>query len=403
MPAPTLLQIAQTYLHTLCIDIPSRRVGSDGNRRATDFVAGTMSTFGFEVECPEFDCVDWQTDGATLRAGSESFEVHSSPYSLGCNVNAPLVVISSARELRDAQIAGKAVLLRGDIAKEQIMPKNFPWYNPDHHKRMVALLEERHPAVIIAATSRNPQSVGALYPFPLFEDGDFDIPSVYMKDIDGNLLSTHAGRTVRVQSNATRIPSTGCNVVARKGSGPGKILVCAHIDARIGTPGALDNATGIAIQLLLAELLENYRGNHTIEIAAFNGEDYYASPGQKDYLVRNEGALERLRVAINLDGVGYAGHKTAWSLYECSGELTTTVESAFGLRRGMIQGKPWPQGDHMIFVMNGRPAVALTSDSIVQLERELAHTPSDTPDKVDSERLVEAAECISELVGRLST
>lgn len=35
--------------------------------------------------------------------------------------------------------------------------------------------------------------MGALYPFPLFEDGDFDIPSVYMTDVEGERLAAYAG------------------------------------------------------------------------------------------------------------------------------------------------------------------------------------------------------------------
>ena len=40
-------------------------------------------------------------------------------------------------------------------------------------------------------TDRNPELVGALYPFPLFEDGDFDIPSVFMTGDEGLRLAKH--------------------------------------------------------------------------------------------------------------------------------------------------------------------------------------------------------------------
>ena len=50
----------------------------------------------------------------------------------------------------------------GDICAEQLMPKNFVFYNPDHHKRIYAFLEEKMPAAIITATERKPEMVGAL-------------------------------------------------------------------------------------------------------------------------------------------------------------------------------------------------------------------------------------------------
>ena len=49
---------------------------------------------------------------------------------------------------------------------------------------------------IIAATGRDPGLAGGVYPFPLIEDGDFDIPSVYMKDVEGDRLADYAGQEV---------------------------------------------------------------------------------------------------------------------------------------------------------------------------------------------------------------
>ena len=63
--------------------------------------------------------------------------------------------------------------------------ERFPFYNPDSHRHLVRMVEEKAPAAVIAATGRNPELAGAWYPFPLFEDGDFDIPNAYIKDVDG--------------------------------------------------------------------------------------------------------------------------------------------------------------------------------------------------------------------------
>ena len=42
MTSTLLSDKAQAYLRRLCLDIPSRRVGSAGNRAATDFFAGSL-------------------------------------------------------------------------------------------------------------------------------------------------------------------------------------------------------------------------------------------------------------------------------------------------------------------------------------------------------------------------
>jgi len=67
MTSDHLLNKAAAYLHRLCLEIPSRRVGTDGNRAATDFFAGLMSSFGFQTECPAFDCIDWTQAGPIWR------------------------------------------------------------------------------------------------------------------------------------------------------------------------------------------------------------------------------------------------------------------------------------------------------------------------------------------------
>jgi aminopeptidase YwaD len=276
-----LVEQAGNYLVKLCVEIESRRLGSAGNQAAADFFAATVSSFGFTAECPSFDCIDWLTEGVTLTAGDARFTASASPYSLGCQASAPLAVLSTMEALAAADLSQQIVLLRGDIAKEQLMPKNFPFYNPDHHRQMIALLEAKNPLAIIAATGRDLAMAGGLYPFPLIEDGDFDIPSVYLTDIEGERLAAYAGRLISLESRASRIPATGRNVIARKGMArDGRLVLLAHLDAKPGTPGATDNASGLIVMLLLAELLADYAGRLGIEIAALNGEDYFATPGE---------------------------------------------------------------------------------------------------------------------------
>ena len=49
MTSVLLSEKAEMYLRKLCLEIPSRRVGSEGNRAATDFFAGVVASFGFET------------------------------------------------------------------------------------------------------------------------------------------------------------------------------------------------------------------------------------------------------------------------------------------------------------------------------------------------------------------
>lgn len=393
---------AKQYLDQLCNQIPNRRVGSEGNRLATDFFAAKLKAAGFEVECPEFECMDWQSQGTTLTVDGRPCDIQVSPYSLGTQAKAPLVSACSTAELENLEFSNKILLLHGELTREQFLPKSFPFFQVEEQQRIIGLLERKKPAAIITATTRNPEMAGALYPFPVFEDGDFDIPSVFMTEELGLALTKLAGSEASLEIHAERIPARACNVVARKGgSSAGRIVLFAHIDAKLGTPGALDNATGIITLLLLADLLKDDQGEQCLEIVALNGEDYYSNPGEQLYLKLNEDKFQEILLGINIDGLGYIRGKTAYSMYGCPTEMAGIIEKTFSNDRSFTPGAPWFQGDHAIFLMNERPALALTSELVHELMAEFVHTAKDVPGIIDAEKVADTALALRQLIRRL--
>lgn len=394
---------AETYLQILCDQIPNRCVGSEGNRLATTFVAEMLHSCGLAIECPEFDCMGWQCDGATMAVNSVPYPVQASPYSLGIRATAPLVTAGSPTELETQELSNKILLLHGELARGQFLPKNFPFFQVEEQQRIIRLLEQKKPLAIITATTRHPAMAGGVYPFPVFEDGDFDIPSVFMTQEIGEQLASSEGQHISLEINTRRIPARGCNVIARHGNpSETRVVLCAHIDAKIGTPGALDDGTGIVTLLLVAEMLKGYAGEQCIEIVAVNGEDYYSNPGEQLYLKNNEGKFEQIMLGINIDGLGYIQGKTAYSIYDCPPELRALVEKVFAEDETFLAGKPWFQGDHALFLMNNRPALALTSERAGELMSEFIHTAKDRPEIVDPAKVARAAATLHSLLLRLS-
>lgn len=390
------------YLETLCSVQPNRRTGSAGNRAATDFFAKTARPQGYQVDTTPFDSLDHVCHRAELTHGGESFRVNASPYSLACDVSAELVVVSTVDELEAADPEGDLLLVRGEICSEQLMPKNFVFYNPEQHQRLIALLEAKNPAAIITATGRAPDQVGALYPFPLIVDGDFDIPSVYCTDTTGETLAALAGVVLHLTIDASRRPTTACNVIAKlNATAPRKVVLTAHIDAYENSPGASDNASGTAVLLLCAEMLADYQGEFGIEIVALNGEDHYSAGGQMDYLRRFGGELASIQLVVNVDDVGYLHGGTSYSFYDCPADLESQAEEVLQCFSGLVPGEPWFSGDHMIFVQSGVPAVALTAERMPELMRTVTHTAADTPDLVDPHQLVHVAQALDALVRSL--
>jgi aminopeptidase YwaD len=283
------------------------------------------------------------------------------------------------------------------------MPKNFVFYNPEDHMKIITLLEEKKPACIIAATGRNSALAGGAYPFPLIEDGDFNIPSVYLTDIEGEHLRRFSGKTVNVRSTARRIPSKAYNITALKKRGKKRIVISAHIDAKKGTPGAIDNATGVTALLLLAELLSGYFGRYTLELVPFNGEDYYAVPGQMDFIRKNEGKFGDIALNINIDGQGFRNGATSFSFHGLPKNYKSKIMEVINGNDDAESGPWWPQGDHSIFVQYGVPAVAVSSLWFISnMESQaITHTAADNLEIVDYGKTLHAAEMIAEVIGKL--
>ncbi|HEY9295235.1 MAG TPA: M28 family peptidase, partial [Phormidium sp.] len=99
----------------------------------------------------------------------------------------------------------------------------------------------------------------------------------------------------------------GINVFAeRKGtdSNAGAILVAAHYDTVPNSPGADDNATGVAVVLELARLLGSRATPRTLQVAFFDREEL-GLLGSLAF-TGSDARLKNLQGAIVLDMVGYA-------------------------------------------------------------------------------------------------
>lgn len=404
MEKKELTEKAASHMRVLCADIGERRVGSKENRNATTYAEKVLRELGWKTESTELQVIDWHTEGASLTCEHQSFEVLSSHYSLGCSVSGELVAIDRAEQLESANIEDKIVLLHGTIAAQQIAPKNFPFWNPEEHQQLIALLEKGNPKALVCATERNAATAGGVYPFPLFEDGDFDIPSVYMKDTEGEKLLACAGKTVELVSRARRIPETAFNVVGRNSSvDKERIVVTAHIDTKLDTTGAIDNATGVTILLLLAELLKNDVTPYPIELVVLNGEDYYGAPGQVKYIEQNAGRFSDILLNINIDGAGYKEGLSCFSPFNLPDELQAALLELFAENPTLVEGLPWYQGDHSMFLQQGCPAIAVSSQWFIEhMEtQELTHTPKDNLSVVNYERVAECALGIASFLQKL--
>lgn len=402
-----LSQLAEQHLRALC-SYTDRSLGTAGNEDATRYFAGVAEAAGWSVSVSRLDCLRWERSGANLSLGHRAFGLHAGPYSLPADVEAPLQVVSTLKDLQEIDAKGRILLLTGELVREQLFPRGFPFYFPEEHEAVYAALDRARPAAVIAATGRNPEVAGGLYPFPLIEDGSFPFPSAYMTDEMGEVVAeavaSASSPVVHLRIDSDRVPAAAEQIEAALGlPTERRIVISGHIDSKEGAPGAIDNAAGVVVLLLLARLLSQYEGECGLELVPFNGEDYYAVPGQLDWFRRNEGALGNIDLLINIDGAGYYDGETDYSLYQLDDATAAAVRRAFRAAGkdgagGFVEGEPWYQGDHAMFVQRGIPAVAVTSAQIWELSESTTHTSRDVPEIVDPARLARIALALRDVI-----
>lgn len=98
------------------------------------------------------------------------------------------------------------------------------------------------------------------------------------------------------------------------------------------------------------------------------------------------------------DGARLSPRSVGVSTYNLDPRLDDHVESVSAARPSLIRGPDFYQSDHVIFAMQGRPAMAITTELVDEMLSELFHAPTDTPDRVDVGLLLDIADTITDLI-----
>jgi aminopeptidase YwaD len=92
------------------------------------------------------------------------------------------------------------------------------------------------------------------------------------------------------------------------------ILIGAHYDAVPGTPGADDNATGVAVLLEMAEVFANDPLKYPVRLVTFDLEEY-GLLGSTAYAKYLKDQQQKLRLMLSLEMLGYCNHAPGSQTY----------------------------------------------------------------------------------------
>jgi aminopeptidase YwaD len=383
------------HVRHLAVHIGSRPIGSPANLAAADYISDVFQQSGLSVERQEIPCPDWVAEQASLQLNEKQLEASANTFSPSCDISGETIPVCTLAELEAAEISGRIPVFYGDLAQGELATKGGI-YISERDGRILQILDERQPAGIITI---NPTLHAR---WRLIEDFDLNIPSVTVSAHSGLTLLRNAGAVVQMKLLTRRAPGSTANVIGRQqGEIPERIVLCAHYDSKVDTPGAYDNAAGVGVLLTLAQILSQRKHRHTLEWVAFTGEEG-AGLGDMEYArgARRAGhGFDQVTAAINIDGVGPYTATTTAASFVASQAFDALLDENIKGYPGSIRVEPWPASDHYIFYSNGVPSIALTSKGI----KDIFHTLSDTIEWISGDKLAETVQLVLELIDDLDS
>jgi Zn-dependent M28 family amino/carboxypeptidase len=209
------------------------------------------------------------------------------------------------------------------------------------------------------------------------------------------------------------------------------VLAGAHYDTVPGSPGADDNASGVAAILELARLLVEARPERTIKLVAFVNEEppffFWGEMGSQVYAHAARQRNEDIRLMISLEMLGYyrdePGSQTYPPLFRHfhpdrgnfiafvsnlrSGRVMRRAAQVFRRHSdfplettatfGWIPGVGW--SDHLSFWRAGYRAFMCTDTAFFR--NPYYHSAQDTPDKLDYSRLAQLTRGLARMLEEL--
>lgn len=206
------------------------------------------------------------------------------------------------------------------------------------------------------------------------------------------------------------------------------VIVGAHYDSAVGTPGANDNGSGVAALLTLARRFAHRKAERTLRFVAFVNEEppYFQTEqmGSLVYARRCRQRNEKISAMLSLETLGYYSDQPGSQkyppplslLYPSTGnfigfvgntdsvELVRQIVSTFRASESFpSQGAALPgvipgvgYSDQWSFWHEGYPGVMVTDTALFRYPH--YHKAEDTPDKIDFDRMARVVRGLEKVI-----
>ena len=390
------------HLEVLTRDIGVRLAGSDGERRAAEYIAAEWRGHGLEVSAEAFPVRERAVAAERLEVmvGGSWREfpcslLSNTPGTGAQDVEAPIALIDARTGYQQEDLShlrGKAVLHLGSHIE-----------SADHYRRLM----EARPAFLMFVDVRYPAGVPtADGMFPAYVHHFGAVPTVSVAYQDAWSWHAEGAEAARLRVDGGMRDSESQNVV---GDLPGRepeagvIYVGAHHDTQAGSVGADDNGTGVAAILALAAALAAAPRRRTIRFVSFGAEEQL-SVGSSVYVRRHrEAVASHARFMFNFDAFG---SHLGWTNLVCNGPEGVAAPLLAALKaRGQytkVITELIPYADHFPFVAAGVPAAWIGRDNCTA-GRFFHHRPDDDLTRVSCPLVAELAAGVGDALLHLAS
>jgi len=288
------------------------------------------------------------------------------------------------------RVRGRAVLLRHEYA--------FATDTIHRRVKLRAAAEAGAAAVVMVQPFEGygPVSGGAnLCPVPGFGVG-----------VEGARRMLEAGRARFLLRGRHHAAETVNHVLDIPGTGPGRVVLSAHLDGHPLAESALDNGTGVAALLGLARVAAPFVAGlpRGLTVCVFGAEEWSLS-GSRAWLAGLPRAkVEAMTLNLNLDSIAGSPNLTALtSGYPALGDFVRDTAAAAGHELA-VHLPISVSSDHANFAHHGVPALRLIAgfdEPESRLSRLL--TAADTRDAVHPDELARATEVAGAILWKALT
>lgn len=115
------------------IAIP-RAVGTEGNKVIIELQKRMFEKNGYTITSLPFSCKVWNNGDSRMEWNEKKQSIMASPYSKGFCGEGYVRIVENLEELQETDCEDVILFLTEELAKEQLQPKDYPFYYPDEHK-----------------------------------------------------------------------------------------------------------------------------------------------------------------------------------------------------------------------------------------------------------------------------